>query len=113
MGKIMWNTDVNAPCCPGEIVEIREDGTEGRSRLIDCDWEFPGVASSFGWSIAGVQRRGYHERGYCEHDSTDGTVACKQCGTKAGDFIAAAYDWLLDNDGATADDPGYFSTDEE
>lgn len=43
----------------------------------------------------------------CEHNG-DGTVSCKTCGAKTGDFLAAAYDFIMANDGAVADDPGYF-----
>ncbi len=119
--KITWNTDVNAPCCPGEIV-----AEDGRSLLIDTDWDYPSVAQTFGWSLDEVQacrvcglilsgsvdsercecdnpkRRG------CAHISTDGTVDCRYCTVGRGDFIAAAYDWLRDNDGVEVDDPGYF-----
>jgi hypothetical protein len=44
----------------------------------------------------------------CEHTGTDGTIACPDCGIGAGEFIAAAGEWLADNDGAETDDPGYF-----
>ncbi len=132
---ITWSTDVNAPCCPGEIVN-----DDGRTLLIQTDWDYPGTAQSFGWSTRNVQRCPEcgracavlpldelpndktrmipvyfacpdHDnptiRPCCEHDGTDGTVDCA-CGVTAADFIAAAYDWLRDNDGATAEDPGYF-----
>ena len=45
----------------------------------------------------------------CQHDGTDGTVDCHECGVTAGEFISAARDWLDNNDGATAEDPGYFN----
>lgn len=142
--KITWNTDVNAPCCPGEIV-----AEDGRTVLIQTDWDYPGTASSFGWSIRNVQRYGRERNDFdytaecgvygcscgcawypmelepdehcpecgehcqrftpCDHDATDGTVDCKECGLTASDFIGAAYDWLRDNNGAAADDPGYFT----
>lgn len=111
---ITWNTDVNAPGCPGEIL-----GEDGRSILIQTDWDYPGTARTFGWTLDTVQRKPTEqeeENGadvpHCDHDGTDGTVDCKECGCTAGDFISAAYDWLADNDGATADDPGYFCEDE-
>ena len=140
MGKITWNTDVNAPCCPGEIIgpalEQERDArgrflpVERQTLLIQTDWDYPGVASAFGWSTRSVQRCpgcgrivSYEwQRGpvniatcdecesifpACEHSATDGTVNCP-CGVQAGAFIAAADEWLRDNDGATADDPGYF-----
>jgi len=127
---ITWNTDVNAPCCPGEIV-----AADGRSLLIDRDWDYPGVASTFGWSLRCVQRtpeyccdgespcddpeceecaigRSLADKlaatGPCDHDRTDGTVPCPECGLTASDFVAAAYDWLREHNGAVAEDPGYF-----
>lgn len=125
MPQITWNTEVNAPCCPGEIV-----AQDGQTRLIDTDWDYPGTASTFGWTLKDVQRCKWCKRvqtitcdtdeekfvcehcgkniKMCDHDATDGTVDCKACGTTATDFITAAGDWLRDNDGATADDPGYF-----
>lgn len=122
MGKIVWNTDVHAPCCPGEIV-----AEDGRTILIQTDWDYPGVASSFGWSVAHVQKcpdcggsavgpnighcqecdHAWEEP--CRHESTDGTVDCGECGVTAAQFIEAAREWLDDNDGAEADDPGYFN----
>lgn len=130
---ITWNTDVNAPCCPGEIVN-----DDGRTLLIQTDWDCPGTAQTFGWSLTMVQRCPKCDKAHtscdgdefccdgcdgeedqdadmmhdcCDHDSTDGTVPCKTCGLQPGDFMSAAYDWLKDNDGATADDPGYFLND--
>ncbi len=144
MGQIFWNTDVNAPGCPGEI-----QGERRRDRiLIQTDWDYPATAQTFGWSLRDVQncnRRADFEFGVecgvlvceecrepfypmevddgqcpecgghcvamkvCDHDSTDGTVDCKVCGVTALEFITAADQWLRDNDGATADDPGYFA----
>ena len=121
MAQITWNTDVNAPCCPGEIVNA-----DGRTILIQTDWDFPSVASAFGWSPQNVQKCPECGRvvtvdaaagepaecpdcnGFacCDH-GTDGTVDCG-CGLTAGDFISAARDYLDNADGATADDPGYF-----
>ena len=130
---ITWNTDVNAPCCPGEIVN-----GDGRTLLIQLDWDYPATASSFGWWLGSVQRckcgrldtapiwidRQGKEvddtsdrwqcaecgeiNDTCDHDSTDGTVDCG-CGVTALDFITTAGEWLRNNDGATADDPGYFA----
>jgi len=101
---------------------VREDG---RSILIQSDWVFPAVASVFGWSKKQVQRC-LHCDGIgeirpdgnalccdtwteeCDHSHTDGSVDCVDCGVQAEEFIAAASQWLSDNDGATAEDPGYF-----
>jgi hypothetical protein len=142
MGMITWNTDVNAPCCPGEIIGPRyRDDETGRFTndriLIQTDWDYPVTARSFGWDMRTVQSAPYRECpqcGYreniddcddefcpdcpdtrmelhtsdCEHRGTDGTVDCPECGLTASAFISAAGDWLDENDGATAIDPGYF-----
>jgi len=102
MGRITWNTDVNAPCCPGEIVN-----DDGRTLLIQTDWDYCGTARSFGWDMRTVQA-GHAGEWDCSHDGTDGTVDCPHCPLKASAFMEAAHEWLRDNDGATADDPGYF-----
>ena len=110
--KITWNTDVNAPGCPGEIV-----AEDGRTLLIQTDWDYPGVASTFGWDMMDVQH--WPEESElakatfqpCQHESTVRTGACKECGMQAGDFISAAGAWLRENNGATCDDPGYFDND--
>lgn len=101
MGQITWNTNVNATCCPGEIVN-----DDGQTILIQTDWSYCGVAQSFGWSIGKVQQIDRDEP--CDHSFSDGTVDCPECGITAGEFIAAARDWLNANDGVTTDDPGYF-----
>ena len=130
MNAITWNTDVSAPCCPGEI--LAEDG---RSILVQTDRDYPSVAQSFGWSLRNVQWElcdcgepldwpitpqagdpigtdGICDCGkrypQCDHNGTDGTVDCEDCGLTATDFISAAGEWLAGNDGLTADDPGYF-----
>ena len=95
MPEITWNTDVDAPCCLGEIL-----GPNGQSLLIQTDYDYPSVASSFGWSVRAVQKcpecgsldcdpipdwRGGKRAECqscggvfdpCDHDGTDGTVAC-------------------------------------
>ena len=103
MGKITWDTDCNAPCCPGQIV-----ADDGRTILIQTDWDYPGVARTFGWNMGEVQPPLCHEDFHCDHNGTDGTVRCPGCNCTPGQFIAAACDFLMDNDGAQADDPGYF-----
>jgi len=123
---ITWNTNVNAPCA-GEIVN-----DDGRSILIQTDWDYPGVASIFGWNIKSVHRKRCLLCGgellptletggtlqcdgcecewkLCDHSHTDGTIDCPDCGVTAQQFIDAAREWLDDNHGVTADDPGYFS----
>jgi hypothetical protein len=92
----------DAPCC----LKITADN--GADILIQTDWEWPGIAGTFGFSLSSVQRDDFETP--CEHSGTDGTVTCAACGLTAHDFIAAARDWLDANDGATAEDPGYFES---
>jgi len=66
---------------------------DGRDLLVQIDWEYPGLASSFGWSP-------------CECGETDGTVDCPH--KTAGDMIGEAREFLDDNLGKTVEDPGYF-----
>lgn len=66
---------------------------DGRSILIQTDYDFPGVASSFGWSA-------------CRCGETDGTVDCPH--RTASEMIAAAREFLDDKIGESVDDPGYF-----
>src|SRR5213078_3090693 len=115
--KIRWNTDVNAPGCPGEICAVGRFRKDERPEpiLIQTDWEYPGVARSFGWDIATVQRcsecgeiGGVMPDGNayccdawteeCDHDGTDGTVDCLDCGVTNSEFITAADEWLRSHD---------------
>ncbi len=96
--------DTSPQGCPSGCYLIVAD--DGRDRLVQTDWDYPGVASSFGWSVREVKASGRNR--HCCHSGTDGTIQCSECGLTASDFIAAAAEWLDDNDGATADDPGYF-----
>ena len=129
--KITINTDINAPCCPCEIVP-EDEGLE--PILIQTDLDFPGVATTFGWSTQSVQRCKRCKRvtvveefepgewepehcehcnarlPHCDHSGTDGTIDCPECGVKASTFIESARQFIEDNDGAEADDPGYFGT---
>jgi len=66
---------------------------DGRDVLVQTDWDFPGVASTFGWSA-------------CPCGATDGTVDCEH--RMAGDMIADAYNFLRAHTGDATDDPGYF-----
>jgi hypothetical protein len=61
--------------------------------LIQTDWDYPGTASTFGWSVG------------CDC-STDGTVDCQH--KTASEHIASAYDFLCENIGKVVEDPGYF-----
>lgn len=90
----------NAPCC---IEIVAEDG---QSRLIQTDWDWPGIASTFGWSVSDVQ----HDPEDCDHcdHATDGTVKCPKCGMPVSLFLKSAREFIDDNDGKTVEDPGYF-----
>jgi hypothetical protein len=79
---------------------------DGQTVLVQTDWDFPATAETFGWSTRNVQVCPECD---CDHNGTDGTVDCPDCGIKAGDFIDAAREWLDNNDGVTAEDPGYFA----
>lgn len=65
---------------------------DGRTRLTQVDWDFPGLASTFGMTRC------------C--DATDGTVDCEH--KLAGDHIADAAEYLSDHIGEEVEDPGYF-----
>lgn len=66
---------------------------DGRTVLIQTDWDYPGTASNLGWSPC--------------HDGTDGTVDCP-CGKSAMDLISDAKSFLDDHEGESFEDPGYF-----
>ena len=78
----------------GTYLLVAEDGQD---ILIQTDFDFPGIASTFGWTP-------------CECGSTDGTVDCAH--RKASDMIAEAQAFLDDHIGDQADDPGYFESDD-
>ena len=105
MSKIMIDTEVNALGCPCRILGFDDDRLPTRSILVQSDWDYPGYARAFGWDIKSVQ---VDDEQPCDHNATDGTVDCKECGCKAGAFISAAGEFLSDNDGLETTDPGYF-----
>jgi hypothetical protein len=76
----------------------------GETLPILTDWDYPSVASTFGWNIATAHRKptcpGIHD--------TDGTVTCPVCHATPSDFIQAASTWMIQHSGTTAEDPGYF-----
>jgi len=92
--------------CPGYVIQAVDSE---QSVLVQTDWEYPSVASSFGWSIRESQviNAGYYGQ-TCDHSSTDGTVVCSECGLTPTVFIREAADYLYSHIGQTADDPGYF-----
>ncbi|MBC7854309.1 MAG: hypothetical protein IAF94_12825 [Pirellulaceae bacterium] len=66
---------------------------DGRSILIQTDYDFPGVASTFGWQP-------------CICGATDGTTDCPH--RTVAEMIAEAREFLASTIGEPADDPGYF-----
>ena len=67
----------------GTYLAVAEDG---RSQLFQTDWDYPALANNFGWE------------GYPIVD-----------GSFASETIAEAIEYLDENIGAKAEDPGYFS----
>jgi hypothetical protein len=65
----------------------------GRDILIQTDFDYPSIASTFGWSPC-----------VCGH--TDGTVDCAH--KTASQMIAEAQAFLDDHIGDSVEDPGYF-----
>ena len=78
---------------------------DGRTILIQNDWDFPGLASTFGWSPSQAGKEG------CECRGTDGTIRCPDCGTEVATFIDSACEFLhtLPDD---VEDPGFFPEEE-
>jgi hypothetical protein len=74
----------------------------GESRLIQSDYDFPGIAADFGWKPRGPLG--------CPCERTDGAADCPECGKLAGDYIAEASAYIaeLAGSGIRAADPGYF-----
>jgi hypothetical protein len=77
----------------GDIHTFLIIADNGRSLLVQNDWELPNLASTFGWSP-------------CSCGATDGTIDCDH--RTAGEMIAEAGDFLRAHTGDTSDDPGYF-----
>ena len=75
----------------GTYLLLADDGCD---ILIQTDWDYPGVASTFGWCP-------------CDCGETDGTVDCPH--RTASDMISEAGEYLDDHIGDTVDDPGYFA----
>ena len=88
----------------GTYLIVDED--TGKDRLVQVDYDYPSLASTFGWSPRKVVRKVQGKR--CKHLNTDGTVLCRTCGATASMFIASATDYLDEHIGDTAEDPGYF-----
>lgn len=77
----------------GDFSTFLVEAENGDTRLIQTEWDIPGIAASFGWVA-------------CPCRQTDGTVDCQH--RTAADMIAEARQFLEENEGQVADDPGYF-----
>lgn len=104
--------------CPGYLVSL--DGTD-RDVLVQTDWDYVGLARTFGASLRSLVRKpagepvvlSEDEYGqvlqvyWCKHQRTDGTSKCEDCGATPSEFIAAAQEYL-DAGPDPVEDPGYF-----
>lgn len=79
---------------------IDERGRD-RGTLVQTDWDYPAYAQELGWSLVRVQGTANKWRHLsrrsikgCQHQSTDGTIACSECGVTASAFISAASEYL-------------------
>lgn len=86
--------------CEGDYGTYEIIHDDGRSILVQTDFDFPGTASTFGWRMKKYKG--------CEHRGSDGTVDCRYCGKTATDFISEASEWLDAHIGKRVEDPGYF-----
>jgi hypothetical protein len=77
----------------GPVSTFLLEAPGGRSTLIQTDFDFPGVASTFGWQP-------------CSCGATDGTIDCPH--RTVAEMIVEAREFLGTAIGASADDPGYF-----
>ena len=66
---------------------------EGTTQLVQTDLDWPGVASSMGWSLSSVPA---NDNSGCQHKETDGTVDCP-CGATASDFISSAGNYIREH----------------
>ena len=78
----------------GNYLIVNDDGAD---LLVQTDWDYPGLASSFGFVP-------------CECGETDGTGNCAH--KTATEMINDAATFLDDNLGKRVEDPGYFSEDD-
>jgi hypothetical protein len=87
-----------APCGFLIVLDNGDSRDDNQTTLIQSDWDYPGIAESMGWSLTAVQPDA-EDHDHCEHKSTDGTVACKECCISASEFISAAYDYIREHSG--------------
>ncbi len=87
------------PLPDGGLIIRSESGDE---IFIASDFDFPGIATTFGWPGCPCGSRG-----------TDGTIDCPDCGRTASTLLRRAARWIDDNWGLIVEDPGYFTDKEE
>jgi len=89
---LLCETDV--PNCPCKVVKLDSEMNQtDESILIQTDWDYPGIASTFGWIP-------------CTCGETDGTIDCSH--HTVSEMIQNARQYIEDHIGDTVDDPGYF-----
>lgn len=88
---------------------------DGRSVYFQTDLDFPPLARNLGWNGAltleaipdNEDSTEATRKLACQHESTDGTIACPNCSARPSEFIAAAVAWLDEHDGEDFEDTGY------
>ena len=101
-----------APCCFLICAVNNHDHgyntrNEKETILVEVDYSYPGLATSFGWDHGNIQQE---SGGDCPHLGTDGTIDCPDCKATASQFIDSARQFLDDNRGKIITDPGYFES---
>jgi hypothetical protein len=100
--KVVVAIDSEYAPCSFVVCRARPDGTwdmrdDENTRLVDSDWNYPSLASHFGWIP-------------CKYGcGTDGTVTCRHF--TASQMMESAYDYMacvIDAGCPQIDDPGYF-----
>jgi len=115
-GTICVDTDSTYAPCSYLICRVRPDGTystrdEANTVLVQTDWDYPALASTFGWRAGNTGREDpdtWEDLPDCQcWQHTDGTVDCPACGKTAAEFITEAAEFL-DSCSDFVEDPGYF-----
>ena len=75
-----------APCAFLIVPDGGDPYDDKQTTLIQTDWDYPGIATSMGWTA-------------CQCGRTDGTVDCVKCKRKVGTMISEAYDFIQEREG--------------